>query len=129
MVTHYIQTFIFKYSYYYIMEKEIYEEFLESAEENFNKGRYTAACEDYSKAIFIMIDFYLKKKYNITVDNHSERRLHLESLKNIDKKCEELLIIYLAVYKIYRETYNRKLSYSEAVKLREYAKKVLEIIK
>jgi len=111
------------------MEEEIYKEFLESAEENFNKGRYTAACEDYSKAIFIMIDFYLKRRYNITVDNHSERRLHLESLKNIDKKCEELLSIYLAVYKIYRETYNRKLSYSEAVTLREYTKKVLEIIK
>jgi len=109
--------------------EEIYREFLESAEENFNKGRYTAACEDYSKAIFIMIDSYLKMKYNITVDNHSERRLHLESLKNIDRKCEELLNIYLMVYKMYRETYNRKLSYSEAAMLREYAKKLLEIIK
>jgi len=109
--------------------EEIYKEFLESAEENFNKGRYTAACEDYSKAIFIMIDAYLKKKYNITIDNHSERKLHLESLKSMDRKCEELLNIYLTVYKMYRETYNRKLSYSEAVMLREYAKKVLEIIR
>ncbi|BFI73854.1 hypothetical protein YN1_8410 [Nanoarchaeota archaeon] len=104
------------------------ERFFESAEDNFKNKRYTAAGEDYAKPIFLMIDEYLNNKYNITVKDHSERRLFLLSKQKEDKICEELLNIYISVYNLYRETYTRSLSYEEANILRESALKVKDII-
>ena len=105
-----------------------WKEFYESAEENFQKGRYTAASEDYAKAIFLMIDEYLKKKYGITVTNHQERRLFLLSKAETDENCKKLLEIYERVYEIYRETYTRSLTKEEALILRMLAENVRKII-
>jgi len=106
----------------------IWEEFYESAEENFRKNRFTAAAEHYAKAIFLMIDGYLKRKYEITVTNHYERKTFLLSKSSIDEKCKKLLEIYEKVYEIYRETYTRPLTKEEALVLKTLTEDVRKLI-
>jgi len=65
-----------------------WQEFLESAQENCEKKRYTAAAEDYAKAIFLMIDCYLKTKYLSLCKSHPNKTLakHIEEIEEIFRK-------------------------------------------
>ncbi|BBL45474.1 hypothetical protein MJ1_0307 [Nanobdella aerobiophila] len=105
---------------------EVFEEFIESGNDNFNKKRYTAAVRDYATAIFLMIDIYLKR-YNIRIKNHNERFDVLKSLKE-DNIIKRLLDIYEVIFEIYRKTYYNKLSDEEAKLLKEYSDEVRRYI-
>ncbi|BBL45727.1 hypothetical protein MJ1_0577 [Nanobdella aerobiophila] len=108
---------------------EPWEELLEPAEFDYQKGWYTASAVLYAKAIFRMIDYYLYKKYNITVKNHDERKIYLNSKKIIDKVCKELSDIYQSIYEIYISAYYRNITPSEASSLKEWATKIKDMIK
>jgi HEPN domain-containing protein len=73
---------------------EVWEEFLESANDDYNKGRYTAAVRNYATAIFLLIDKYLREKYNITVKSHQDRFERLRELLKKDEKIKKILEIY-----------------------------------
>ena len=107
----------------------VLKEFYESAEENFRKNRFTAAARDYAKAIFLMIDEYLRKKYGITVKDDYERKTILLSKSTEDEKCKKLLEILKICEKVYNEeTYIRHLTKEEALALKTLAEDVRKLI-
>lgn len=113
----------------YIMEEDLLHEYFKSTEKEFKEENYTSSTVLYSKFIFLSIDLYLKRRYNVTVKNHNERKIYLASKKNIDSVARELYDIYENVYKLYIETYTRKIKKEEAIVVKNIAEKIKDIIK
>ena len=129
MVISYRSNYISLSAIEYIMEEDLLHEYFKSAEKEFKEENYTSSTVLYSKFIFLSIDLYLKRRYNVTVKNHNERKIYLASKKNIDSVARELYDIYENVYKLYIETYTRKIKKEEAIVVKNIAEKIKDIIK
>ncbi|MGB9674827.1 MAG: HEPN domain-containing protein [Nanopusillaceae archaeon] len=107
---------------------EVWEEFLESANDDYNKGRYTVAVRNYATAIFLLIDKYLREKHNVSVKSHQDRFHILKELSKNDMKIKKILEIYEITFEIYRKTYYIKLAKEEADILNKYVNEIRRII-
>jgi len=107
---------------------ELFEEFIETAEESLQKGRYTAAVRNYATAIFLLIDKYLKEEHNILVKNHTDRFNKLEELARRDSRAKKLLEIYELVFEVYRKTYYIPLPKEQALLLKKYVEDARKLV-
>ena len=99
------------------------KEFLASAEEDFNKGRYNAAISSYFKAMASICDLEIYRAKRILPKNHAERFLFLETSFN------EVYKIISKLFKDYTKTYNLRLSKKDAFLFKENVKKIIELFK
>jgi hypothetical protein len=94
------------------------EEFLNAGEDNMKKGRFNAAASDFFKSIVIMCDYLIYREIKILPKNHTERFSLLKSYFNdIYRKVSEL-------FSTYTESYNKKLSKEDALKIGNYANEI-----
>ncbi len=100
--------------------RELFIAFFEAGEFLFSKGNYTAAAENYAKAVFVAIDFLLEKKLGIPPSTHEKR------LKMVETALKDLLPLLKKVYAIHRQTYRRLIEQKVAELVRGYAREVGE---
>jgi len=99
------------------------KEFIESAEEDFSKGRYNSAISSYFKAIATLCDMKIYEIRRILPKNHSERFIFLKTISN------EAYKIISPLFKEYTKTYNLRLGKKDALLFKENANKISEILK
>lgn len=91
------------------------EEFLESAEENFEKKRYNACVSDYFKEIVILADYLIYREIKRVPKNHNERFYLLK------RYFEEVYERVSVLFKTYTESYNLRLGLKDAEEVKKYA--------
>lgn len=99
------------------------KEFLESAEEDFTKGRYNSAISSYFKAIATICDLKIYETRRTLPKNHSERFLFLKI------SFQEAYSIVNNLFDNYIKTYNLRLGRRDALLFRENVKKIMQIFK
>ena len=98
------------------------KEFLESAEDSLKKERWNAAVSNYFKAIVTFCDYLIYKNIKAIPKNHNERFDLLKIHFN------DLYIKIFDLFKKYRESYTLRLKKEDAIRLREYAYEIRNII-
>jgi uncharacterized protein (UPF0332 family) len=105
--------------------KELLEnakEFLESGNENLNKKRFNASVSDFFKAIAVLCDYLIYSHIKLLPKNHAERFSLLEKyFKEIYEKVSPL-------FKDYTNSYNLRMKEPDALKLKEYAYELRDIV-
>jgi len=100
---------------------ENFEDFINSAEEDLSKGRFNPAVSSYFKAIAILCDFKIYEKVGLLPKNHSERFLYLKMhFKNVYDIVNPL-------FKDYTDSYNKRVSKENTLKLKENVDKIKRI--
>lgn len=97
------------------------KEFLDSAEEDFAKGRYNSAVSSYFKAIATLCDLKIYEIKRVLPKNHSERFLFLKT------SFVEAYKIVSNLFNEYTKTYNLRLGKKDALLFKENVKKLREI--
>lgn len=100
---------------------ENFNDFITSAEEDLNKGRYNPAVSSYFKGIAILCDLNIYKKVGLLPKNHSERFLYLKM------HFKEVYDIIDPLFKDYTDSYNKRVSKENAFKLKENVEKIKRI--
>jgi len=97
---------------------ENFSDFINSAEEDMNKGRFNPAVSSYFKAIAILCDLNIYQKVGLLPKNHSERFLYLKM------HFGEVYSLISPSFKDYTDSYNKRVSKENAVKLRKNVEKI-----
>lgn len=95
-----------------------FKEFLESGNDEMDKGRFNAAVSSYFKAIAVLCDLKIYEKRGLLPKNHQERFLFL---KLHFKEAEELAS---SLFKTYTDSYNLRMENEDALKLKENVEKI-----
>ena len=91
------------------------KEFLDSGEDNLKKERFNASVSDFFKSIVVLCDYLIYKQIKVLPKNHNERFSLLQiHFKEIYNKVSEL-------FKKYTESYNLRLTKSDAEIIKSYA--------
>lgn len=98
-------------------------EFFESGEDNLLKGRYNASTSDFFKSIVVLCDFLIYSQIKRLPKNHSDRFNLLENYFG------EIYGVVSKLFKPYTDSYNLKSTKEEAIKFKEYAKKLEEFVR
>jgi len=97
------------------------KEFLESAEIDFNEGRYNSSINSYFKGIAALCDLKIYELKRILPKNHAERFLFLKT------SFYEVYKIISPLFDEYTKTYNLRLGRKEALSFRENVKKIKQL--
>lgn len=97
------------------------KEFLESAEDDFVKGRYNSAISSYFKAIATLCDLKIYELKRVLPKSHSERFLFLKT------SFIEAYKIVSNLFNEYIKTYNLRLGRKDALLFKENVKKLRQI--
>src|SRR3972149_9178845 len=90
---------------------ENFSDFASSADEDLKKGRFNPSVSSYFKAIAILCDLNIYGKVGLLPKNHSERFLYLKM------HFKEVYEIISPLFKDYTDSYNRRISRDNAIKL------------
>jgi HEPN domain-containing protein len=97
------------------------KEFLESAEQDLNEGRYNSSVSSYFKAIATICDLNIYKLRRVLPKNHSERFLFLKT------SFSEVYEIVSPLFDEYTKTYNLRLGKKEALLFVENVEKIRKL--
>ncbi len=97
------------------------KEFLESAEEDFAKGRYNSAISSYFKAVATLCDLKIYEMKRVLPKNHTERFLFLKT------SFDEAYEIVSVLFKEYIKTYNLRFDKKEALLFKKNVEKLKQI--
>jgi uncharacterized protein (UPF0332 family) len=97
------------------------KEFFESAERDFNEGRYNSSISSYFKAIATICDLKIYGLKRILPKNHTERFLFLKT------SFSEVYEILSPLFKEYTKTYNLRLGKKDALLFRDNAERIKQI--
>lgn len=97
------------------------KEFLESAEEDFAKGRYNSAISSYFKAVATLCDLKIYEVRRTLPKNHSERFLFLKT------SFPDAYNIVSRLFDAYTKTYNLRLGKKDALLFKKNAEKLKQI--
>ena len=97
------------------------KEFLESAERDFNEGKYNSAISSYFKAIATLCDLKIYELKRVLPKNHSERFLFLKT------SFYEVYEIVSPLFDDYTKTYNLRLGRKEAMLFRKNVERIKQI--
>lgn len=97
------------------------EEYLESAERDFNESKYNSAINSYFKAIAAICDLNIYILKRVLPKNHNERFLFLKT------SFYEIYEILSPLFKEYTKTYNLRLSKKEVLLFKKNARKINEL--
>ena len=98
--------------------RELFRLFFEAGKIMMDRGIYTVAAENFSKAIFTVIDYLIEKKLGMPPSNHDKRK------EIVEVSLKEYLPILKKAYKIHRMTYRNLVDRGAAEVLMEYAEKL-----
>ncbi|MDP1729333.1 MAG: hypothetical protein Q8L27_03975 [archaeon] len=98
------------------------KEFIESGEDNLKKKRFNASVADFFKAIAVMCDYLIYRDIKILSKNHNDRFNLLQ--KYFPKIYSEVSVLF----KSYTDSYNLRMKIEDAIKLKEYAYELRDII-
>lgn len=101
--------------------RENHNEFISSAEEDLRESRFNPAVASYFKAIAILCDINTYKKVGLLPKNHSERFLYLKM------HFKEAYDIISPLFNDYTDSYNKRVSKENAIKLKENVEKIKRI--
>lgn len=94
------------------------KEFLESAERDFQEGRYNSAISSYFKAVAALCDLKIYEQKRILPKNHTERFLFLKT------SFYEVYLVVGPLFEDYVKTYNLRLGKKEALLFRQNVEKI-----
>ncbi|MBU0627701.1 MAG: hypothetical protein KKC75_00805 [Nanoarchaeota archaeon] len=97
---------------------ENFIDFISSAEDDFNKGRFNPSVSSYFKAIAILCDLNIYQKVGLLPKNHSERFLYLKM------HFKEVYELVSPLFNDYTDSYNKRALKENASKLKENVKKI-----
>jgi HEPN domain-containing protein len=97
------------------------KEFLESAEEDFNKKRYNSSIASYFKALSTLCDLKIYEVRRTLPKNHNERFLFLKM------SFPEVYKILSSLFNTYTKTYNLRLGLKEVLLFKQNVTKIKEI--
>jgi uncharacterized protein (UPF0332 family) len=97
------------------------KEFLESAERDFNEGRYNSSISSFFKGIAALCDLKIYELKRILPKNHAERFLFLKT------SFYEVYKIISPLFDEYTKTYNLRLGRKEALSFRENVEKIKQL--
>lgn len=100
-----------------------FNEFIESAEKDFNEGRYNPSISSYFKAIAILCDYEIYKQRRLIPKNHKERFLFLEM------HFKDAYDIVSPLFKEYTDSYNLRIKREQVLRLKESVEKLKRIFK
>ena len=97
---------------------ENFTDFISSAEDDFEKGRYNPSVSSYFKAIAILCDLNIYEKVGLLPKSHSERFLYLKM------HFKEVYGLVSPLFNDYTDSYNKRALKENAVKLKENVDKI-----
>jgi HEPN domain-containing protein len=100
-----------------------FEDFLESADRDFNEKKYNPSISSYFKAIVILCDYFIYRERGLLPKNHKERFLFLEI------HYPEAYHLISPLFKEYTDSYNVRISKEQVVRLRDCVEKLKRIFK
>ncbi len=100
-----------------------FKEFIESAEKDFNEGRYNPSISSYFKAIAILCDYQIYRQRGLISKNHKERFLFLEL------HFKDAYTLVSPLFKEYTDSYNLRIRKEQVLRLRESVEKLKRIFK
>ncbi len=89
------------------------DDFIETAEDALKKSKWNVAVANYFRAISNICDYLIYKKIRIFPKNHNER---FDLLK---KHFNDISLQIISLFKLYRESYNLKLTKEDAHNLQK----------
>lgn len=98
-----------------------FQEFMSSAQRDFQEGKYNPAISSYYKAIAILCDFFIYKERGLLPKNHRERFLFLE------RNWQEAYVLVSPLFKEYTDSYNSRIQREQTVKVRDCIEKLKRI--
>jgi HEPN domain-containing protein len=96
----------------------IIEKFYSAASRNLEEGEYLVAAENFSKVVFVAIDYLIKEKTGLPPANHEKR------FDVVRYRFPELYPLLEETFKVHRRTYREDLTEEQAEMVSEFAKKL-----
>ncbi len=98
-----------------------FNDFISSAERDFQERKYNPAMSSYYKAIAILCDFFIYKERGLLPKNHRERFLFLEM------NWKEAYTLISPLFKEYTDSYNTRIQREQTIKMRDCIEKLKRI--
>ncbi|HLC70998.1 MAG TPA: hypothetical protein VJI32_03265 [Candidatus Nanoarchaeia archaeon] len=101
--------------------RENFQDFLNSAERDFQEGKYNPAISSYFKAIAILCDYFIYQERRLLPKNHRERFLFLEM------NWKEAYELISPLFNEYTDSYNLRIRREQAARVRTSVEKLKKI--